>query len=95
MPQDPVIQKARLQPGDQFRVSTAPQDRTADFIAEMDYEGEDAEAVEAMHAAENAVQSAGPSLVPADEIDKELHSFEVDPGQVHPFDQQQQQQSLP
>ena len=48
----------------------------------MDFKGEDAEAEEAMRTAEKAAHSAAPEVVPSAEVDKELHSFEVDPTQV-------------
>ena len=89
--QDAVIQKARVQSGDDaFHVSAAPKDTTAAQLAQMDLgmeeqEGdEDAEAQEAMRSVEQtvkAVASTSGADIPT-AADKELHSFEIDPGQV-------------
>lgn len=86
--QDPTIQKARIQSEDEaFHVSAAPKDTTAEELGRMDLveaqEGdEDAEAEEAMRSAEQTVKAvASTSGLPA-LTDKELHSFEIDSGQV-------------
>lgn len=66
-------------------MSTAPKDNTAAQILDVDYEGEDAEAEEAMQNMEKVAHNAAPDIVSPTDIDKELHSFEVDPAQASWF----------
>ena len=84
--QDSVIQKARVQTeGDSFHVSAAPRDSTAADLTRMgiDEGDEDAEAEEAMRSIEQTVQAvASTSAAATRDVDKELHSFEIDPSQV-------------
>ena len=50
---------------------------------EIDEDEEDAEAEEAMRSAEQTVQAvASTSAAATRDVDKELHSFEIDPSQV-------------
>lgn len=82
-----MIQKARvMSEDDDFRVSAAPKDMTAAELTrmELEEEDEDAEAEEAMRDAEKAVRSVAPTVAPAHDVDKELHSFEVEAAQVLP-----------
>ena len=83
--QDPIIQAARIKShGEEFNVSAAPKDSTAAQIIDMEEEGADAEAEEAMRSTEDALKSAAP-LVSPEETHKDLVSFEVDPKQVWTF----------
>ena len=82
-----MIQKARIQSDDDgFHVSTAPQDVTAAELARTDFVEEageeDAEAEEAMRSAEQTVKAIPSSSALSSAVDKELHSFEIDPSQV-------------
>jgi hypothetical protein len=88
-----VIQKARIKSeGEGFHVATAPKDHTAVELARMDLEGEgeDLEAEEAMRSLEQASTSAVAAVAaavgqPVTEVaapEKELHSFEIDASQV-------------
>ncbi len=82
-----MIQKARIQAEDEaFHVSAAPRDTTAAELARMDLEeqegDDDLEAEEAMRSAEQTVKAVAPSSAVELPADKELHSFEIDPGQV-------------
>lgn len=86
--QDSVIQKARIQAEDEaFHVSAAPKDTTAaqlaqtDWIEEQDGD-EDLEAEEAMRSMEQTARAVPSTSVTEEPADKELHSFEIDPGQV-------------
>lgn len=89
--QDPIIQKARVQAeSEAFHVSAAPKDVTAAELARMDLieeqEGEDdIEAEEAMRSAEQTVKAVASTSTMEAPADKELHSFEIDPGQVSCF----------
>lgn len=83
--QDPVIQKARVHPeAEAFNVSAAPKDTVAMDLTrmELDHEEDDLEAEEAMRDAEQTVKAVASTSAPARDIDKELHSFEIEPSQV-------------
>lgn len=68
-----------------FRVSAAPKDTIAADLTRMEVEEDDdndTEAEEAMRSAEQTVKAVPSTSAPAADVDKELHSFEIDASQV-------------